>query len=731
MKSLCVAAAVLSGLFAGNAQTPTGQAQTASIQGGTEEVVLDVVVRDKKGKPVKGLKAGDFTVLDNGAPRTIKSFRRIEGTEAVSSSGARSQLDPLRQLRLITLVFQGGDATARKLAKDAAMELLKGELAQNVYISVMVIDNTLQAILPFTNDRDALKQAIGRATTLGTDFTSDTLRVRRQLAVQLKLPEAAGDASVNAGTLPLVDDLDYGENPPSTIPAGPSTTPPDAAASAARMEEIMMYNILLDAQADSQITLSRSSVFPLLDLVKEQYRLPGRKTIIFFSAGFPLQQDTEDAFKAIISIANRSNVSFYCLDINGLTTSSTNQQVLSAFRHATASEALNVNGSGSGTTGVTAAQAEALDSIHEAGTQDTQNTLDILSEQTGGSLIANTNDYRGPIHRALEDAESYYEITYAPQIAKYDGSFRKVAVKTDLKDLRVQTRAGYFALPPHMAPGQVLAPYEVPLLQALDARELPREFVFHSAAMHFRGPNGPVCEVVVDIPVASLSFSENKDTGAFDGKVAFVALIKDSGGRVVKKVQQQMPLRIDRNSLAAFQATSHFIHNESFPLPMGRYTLEAAAIDLQSQKLSARKLSFALPAVSGSLGISSVALVRNVTPRDAAAKPDNPMLMADKIVTPMIAETLQKKDYDSVPFYLTIYPDRENPEKPTLRIEFSKDGAALGSAFQSIGAADADGRIQYVANTPLEDVSPGHYQFRFLVKQGAEEAAETVTFTIE
>lgn len=712
-------------------QTPSGQAQPGgvSIQGGAEEVVLDVVARDRKGRPAKGLTQHDFTVFDHGEPQTVQSFRHIEGGEAVSSSGARSQLDPLRQLRLITLVFQGGDANAKKLARDAAMELLKGELAQNIYVSVMAIDNTLEAIQPFTNDRNALQQAIIRGTTLGAEYATGTLRIRRQLALQLHRPEAGGDASVASEINPLVEDLDTGAAPLSvTSPSSAAAAAIGGPAGAAVQLEIMMYNTLLNAQADSQTVLSRASVYPLLNLVKEQYRLPGRKTVIYFSGGFPLQQDTEDAFKNIIHTANRSNVSFYCLDINGLATTSTNQQVLSAFRHASASESLNVNGNNSA--GITAAQAEATDSLHEAGTQDPQNTLAMLSEETGGVLVANTNDFRAPIHKAVEDAESYYEITYNPHIAKYDGSFRGVAVKTSVKDLRVQTRAGYFALPPHVAPGQVLASYEVPLLEAMDKKEFPRDFDFHSAALHFRGPNGPICEVAIDVPLASLQLNEDKDAGSVDGRVAYVALVMDSRGNVVKKLREEMPLRIERDSVAAFRASSHYIHTEHFPLPPGRYTLDAAAIDLQNQKISVRKTRFTMPAYGGKLGISSVALVRNATPRTANAEPDNPMATAEKVITPMVSETLEKKGNDAVPFFVTIYPDRNTPDKLTLRVEFSRDGVTLGSDTPEIGDADADGRIQYIGNAPLHNLTPGNYQFRFVARQGVEEAAEAVTFTV-
>jgi VWFA-related protein len=62
---------------AGSAQ----QAQVASQQSGNS-VHLDVVVASKKGAPVGGLTQQDFTLLDNGAPRAIASFREVARGDA-------------------------------------------------------------------------------------------------------------------------------------------------------------------------------------------------------------------------------------------------------------------------------------------------------------------------------------------------------------------------------------------------------------------------------------------------------------------------------------------------------------------------------------------------------------------------------------------------------------------------------------------------------------------------
>lgn len=596
------------------------------------------------------------------------------------------------------------------------MELIKSELAPNVYISVMAIDHRLQAIQPFTNDRDLIKKAIARATATINDYTGDTNQVKSQLQ-QMLGPAQGGDTSL-AGQV-------------NSMPSGASGTSGAAAAGTNGGNVAMaqlMYNILQSAQADESTDWSRASVFPLLDLVKEQYRLPGRKTILYFSGGFPIAQSTEEPFKQVISIANHYNVSFYCIDTRGLTTYSTNQSSIDSLKDAAAASKAGSTSSN----GVNQSIAHADDKSYDAGKSDTQNTIERLSVQTGGTLIANTNDFRTPIRKVLEDAQSYYELTYDPQITKYDGSFRKVAVKMDSADLRVQSRAGYFALPPHLVQaGQVLVSYEVPLLQALEEKPLPHNFPFQSTAMHFRGKDID-CEIVVDIPVAGLTLEENKTAGYFEGKVAYVAVLKDGEGTVVKKLRQEVPLRVTPDKLAAYKASSHFIYNEGFNVPPGRYTLETAVLDMPSEKISARKSVFVLPDDKGGiLGISSVALIRNTKAKEPTTKPEDPMLMADKVIMPMVNPTLKKTEYETIPFYVTLYPDVNNTEKPSLRMEFSKDGTMLGGGSAPIGGPDAQGRIQYVANAPLASLPPGNYEVKFVVKQGLETATENVSFTVE
>src|SRR5437773_4301066 len=177
-------------------QNSTAAPQGHAVRTTSEEVLLDVVVRDKKGHPVNNLKPEDFQVFDNGELKKIIAFRLVQGGEAVAAGGSRMPLNPLRQVRLVTMIFQCWNNDARRLARDAAVGLLKGELPQNVYMAVMTIDRKLEVLQSFTNDPALLRKAIDRATrSENTDFSSDTAMVQKQLE-QMVGPDTSGVQSI-------------------------------------------------------------------------------------------------------------------------------------------------------------------------------------------------------------------------------------------------------------------------------------------------------------------------------------------------------------------------------------------------------------------------------------------------------------------------------------------------------------------------------------------------------
>src|SRR5882762_1641198 len=59
-------------------QTPADKEQDIEkIVVGTNEVVLDAVVKDRKGRAVKDLTAADFQISEDGVPQEVRSFRLV------------------------------------------------------------------------------------------------------------------------------------------------------------------------------------------------------------------------------------------------------------------------------------------------------------------------------------------------------------------------------------------------------------------------------------------------------------------------------------------------------------------------------------------------------------------------------------------------------------------------------------------------------------------------------
>ena len=716
----CVSAIALSFAPASHGQqNPTAPSQATAIRKTSEEVLLDVVVRDKKGRPVNNLKPEDFQIFDNGEQKQIIAFRLVQGGEAVTAGGARTQLDPLRQVRLVTMIFQCWNNDARRLAHDAAVGLLKGELPQNVYMAVMTIDHKLEVLQPFTNDPALLRKAIDRATrSENTDFSSDTAMVQKQLE-QMVGPDTNGAQSIQGQV----------SNQNAALAAQGRSV--DAAALANMAMAQMVLQMLQSEQTNAVKDAGRVNIFALLDAVKEQYRLPGRKTILYFrEGGFVIPQGMEEPFKSVISVANRSNVSFYTVDARGLTTGSANASSMDALNRA-ARSSQDQMASTDGGRAVRSDEAKLFDTSIESTRGNTQNTMANLAESTGGVLIANTNDLGTPLHKLSEDIQTYYEIGYAPDIKAYDGSFRKISIKMNSGDLRVQSRSGYVALPPALAAqGSVLRAYEVPLLTALSLAELPKTFGYQSMPMHFRGAqNQSVCDLVLDVPLANLTFQKS-GTDQSEGRLSYVALVKSGSGEVIKKFGNDIPIHVPNAERDALTA-GHFIYTEHFDLPPGHYTLETAVLDGEGNRISARKNSLMMPSLSTALTISSVSVVRNMKDKDASTDQADPLLIGTRVVSPTLNPTISKAANSGISFYLVIYPDKSASQPPRLSMEFSRNGQILGSGSPELGQPDKDGRIQYVATVPIASLEPGEYAIRFNAMQGAATAEELTTFILQ
>jgi VWFA-related protein len=708
--ALLTAAIAFSALAQAPRIAPPAASQVPTVKTTAEEVLLDLIVRDKKGKPITDLKPEDLTILDNGVKQTLTSFRLVSGSEAISSTGASKPLDALRQLRLVTLAFEAmSDISQRKLARSAALDLIKGDQGTNVYYSVVVIDTRLLILQQFTNDRAALTKAIERATEgisaprLSSESDAITAELKRQLAGQ-----AGTGADVNTNLLATAGQV-------SSQPV----TNGDSAVQA-KLASVMLDMLRLDAAVSAQGT--RLTLSALKSLVQGLREMPGRKSVLYFTWGMYLTPELDVPFRNIISFANRENVTFYSVDTRGVMTSSQNSAATGQLNRATADIKTDVTKTMGG---ATKDEMMASDNAEIAGRANIDLPLRDLAESTGGFLIGDSNDLRVPVRHVNEEISAYYELSYNPGIQTFDGSFRKLAVTASRKDLVIHSRSGYFALPAE-AGALGLAPFEVPLLNALTAGKLSDDLKFRSGAALLQ-PNSEGTEVAILMEVPLRELLPKQNGKALGVHCSLGALVKDSKGEVVQKITRDRSFQVTEEQ----QRLGNFLDKTEVLLAPGKYTIDSAVIDQEGAKIGVQHSEFAVPARTPGVVISSLLPMRSYTPNVKGLDAAEPFQFQGGSITPTMDIVVKKAPNSALRLFFTVYPAAGNAAKPSVDVEFLLAARVLTKVPMQLPAPDSMGRIPYLMTIPAESIPAGEYEIRATARQGDSTSAASTRIRIE
>jgi VWFA-related protein len=723
------------------AQPPAQSAPPAppTIRAQTSVVLLDMVVRDKKGKPVKDLTAAEVGVFEDGVAREIKSFRLVDTPVTVPVEAAApvapapTQPDANRQINLVSIVIDGLDPTGRILARKAALGLIDGPLPPNTWVAVFRIDYLLGLEQRFTNDRTLLRQAIEHATA-GTMVPLG----ERQEAVERAIDEL--DRQARGGDALTSQMEQAGQAAGQMAASGGANFA--AARQAAAMANMLRLSMSLQAQQ-----LGVSSLYSLLGLVKGQELLEGRKSLIYFTQWLQVPSHLDTIFRSVISEANRANVSIYTVDARGLDVAkalgSTDRAMADAARDSRRQQ--EDRGAGRAVTMGEVMIAETAEGALRASLQD---TLRNLSQSTGGFLIANTNDLKRGTEQISSDIATHYELTYEPASSAYDGKFRSISVKIARPDVKVQTRSGYFALPP--SEKGALLPYELPMLEALAAPTPPRDFDIRSAAFHFgKKPKGTEHMLVVEVPQSHLTFDifqvdKGKDKGKqlFRLHFAVLAQVKDPDGHIVERFSQEYMFEGPAENVEGLKA-GNVVFKRTCNLLPGRYTVEAVAKDRPSEKTSVGRFPLDVAAATPGVAISSLSVVRKVEPVTAAVVVEDPMrieIPADPAagpdakpaaarIVPSVGDAISAATTKNVTIFFYVYPSSADANRPTLTLDFVKDGKTK-RVTPELPSPDAQGRIAFMAPVPMSVLAPGVWELRAKVTQGAGSAQASTTFSI-
>ncbi|MCI0490046.1 MAG: VWA domain-containing protein [Blastocatellia bacterium] len=615
------------------------------------------------------------------------------------------------------MVFDRLSPNARGLAQKAALSYIDERNGPDNFTGVFLIDLSLNTIQSYTDDQQLVRNAIDQATMRATGtYASSTERVRNLSERSAALEQSAADSASAATQAGSAQDSGA---------AGAAGAQSGLAAAEQMLAEInaRMLESFESLERDQQGYATTNGLHAVVDSLRN---LPGRKTMIFFSEGLSIPPNVVRLFRGVISAANRANVAIYTVDAAGLRIESTDaesRREINSLANRRARQAATGRDDASGPL------TKSLERNEDLLRLNPHSGLGDLAGETGGLLIANTNDLVTGLKRVDEDMRAHYELAYVPKNTNYDGKFRQVSVKLARSNLDVQTRKGYFALNAQMS--SPVLEYEAPAVAALTGGRADNSFSVMAAGFNFPETNLPgLLPVLVEVPAGAFTFSSDKDKNTYNTDFSIVVLIKDRSQQIVRKLSQNYQLTGPLDKIDMAKRSEILFYRET-RLPPGSYSIEAVAYDAPSGKAGVKTSSVEVPDASGSqLRLSSVVLVKRGERVSAGQNGNNPFQFGEALLYPNTGEPLRKSTSKQLTFFFTAYTQKGATDKVNLTIEILKGGQSMGQTSGELPASDAEGRIQYANALPLDGFEPGAYELKITVKNSGASASRSTKFTV-
>ena len=407
--------AAVDGQAAVPSQAATSDQQPVTFKSTTSIVEVDVVVHDRKGDFVSGLVAEDLQIFEDGEPQKIQQFYLVTHERggqpfAVSDDQRGILQDPMsedRARRIFVLLFDEGHLANDSLmrAKVGAATFIRENIGPGDFGGVFYAGGMYHGRL--TNSRAELLTGLGNIK-VGFENRQSLLAPLREFPL---IPGEIDAMRIASGARELADRLGA-----EACDSDPFSC--ELAGGENQVENLLQQKARLYVRQARILT--SNTLQNLRYVVNRLARIPGRKTVVFITEGFYVEEARSD-LQIIAAEAARGGTTIYSIDGRGL-----------------------IGGS--------AAVPDVLMASHARSTTfDTgEDGPVILTAATGGLRVHNVDDISRAFNMIVRDTSTYYVIGYEPENAVMDGKFRKIDVKSNVSGLRIRSRSGYAAvkLPP-------------------------------------------------------------------------------------------------------------------------------------------------------------------------------------------------------------------------------------------------------------------------------------------
>ena len=179
---------------------PAAQAPEPTFRTTVNEVLLDLVVRDRHANIIRDLKPNEVQIFENGVPQDVRHFEFVDGRTATASAcggeccfiGAarvsdhrtdmQRTVNELRDISVVSVVIANLDPRGRKLTLDAMHKFVQTELSRTrmsacfrwAWVGCVICSRTPTTVRRF-------RRAVEQATS---NVLSGQLQAVNQLSMQ-------------------------------------------------------------------------------------------------------------------------------------------------------------------------------------------------------------------------------------------------------------------------------------------------------------------------------------------------------------------------------------------------------------------------------------------------------------------------------------------------------------------------------------------------------------------
>ena len=553
-------------------QTAPEPAQpTTTVQVYSREAIVDVVVTDSQGQPIRDLKRSDFVISEDGKPQPIRSFTESGLRSARAGRPLRTlppdihtnyQANPAAgpvNILLIDALHTGRTGIIRTLA--ATSQSIERMPAGTQMAIFWLSASGLHLLQGFTADTARLRQALDNPRTdIGSNLDRHTTDWYTVDALNQISEYVAG--------------IKGRKNLLWFTPGMPVLLTRDGGYGWSGTEDLRLPNNNQGA-ADAATGVNLASVDPSLPSTLDLDR-SADDAVARLRAGNPITDQWN--LRSVFADSDGSNMGQI-------------HRLMDTYERFTAEQIavspINPNGIGS----IGSGQLKAEE----------------VAEQSGGKAVYNTNDLVATLDNIIAEGSHCYSLSYIPPRRKPDGHYHTIQVKLAIPGAQLLYRKGYNSEDPkpipHFAAPELIqaslhgkAPAAAQLL--FDARLVPAPAIAspgNSSSGHkSKTPaKRTPYDLLVAVPQSQISFADNSD-GTHTASLRFAFEAYDINGKHLGGHSQDVKLALAPDRYAEFKKNPVFFH-EQLDLFPGPLFLRIGVLDSTSNKVGTLEVPINVP----------------------------------------------------------------------------------------------------------------------------------------